>query len=524
MGIAATFLLSAAFAGKFSICLGSFSKYENATNYVNTLLINGFSVTIEPSLVKEKLYYRILLAETFDTMTAASKVRADFAEEFGRNDIWIMNTNLSKKNIPSIVARNAQKELENKKTEAVSFDTTKIDEAKTELSKLEVQISEKNAEIAEKNSELSRIETKIDVKNIELAELESAKAELNEIEAKIAEKSIELTEINDIDSKISEKEKKLENLKNEIMNINAEIGVANTKLEEKKSELAEIEEVAKVAEIESEEEIAFVPRTEIEPSTAAEISFKSKTEIPTTITENVQELIKLFPLNKNFKLEGISLFDIDNIRDGGLKIDTTSIDSIENPYKETTFTANESVHAVSLGKFEDNDFGAKLSVLMMKMENSDVASFLKNSDSPFDIDFEVEFELESLDAKEKFNCFMVKSKKDSGEYRLFGENQDKSLFLSIQAEDLGKDWINRFIVAQNSADEDVLKNEFLKKSLLTLPNEDLKLDRRFLNFDLAISGDTVERESGFENPEHWNASANFDQEDTILRIGFFDID
>ena len=46
----------------------------------------------------------------------------------------------------------------------------------------------------------------------------------------------------------------------------------------------------------------------------------------------------------------------------------------------------------------------------------------------------------------------------------------------------------------------------------------------FLKFDLEKSGETVVREDGFKNTEHWNATAEFDQEDTVLKIVFYDID
>ena len=125
---------------------------------------------------------------------------------------------------------------------------------------------------------------------------------------------------------------------------------------------------------------------------------------------------------------------------------------------------------------------------------------------------------------EKFDCVMVKADKNSEKHLLFGANGDKSVFIAIQAEEFSKTWLNRFVVGQLSSKESIFKNNIVRKSLFSLPYEEPKIDRRFLKFDLEKSGETVIREEGFRNKEHWNASAEFDQEDTVLKIDFCDID
>ncbi|MBR1615806.1 MAG: hypothetical protein IJ673_10060 [Treponema sp.] len=119
---------------------------------------------------------------------------------------------------------------------------------------------------------------------------------------------------------------------------------------------------------------------------------------------------------------------------------------------------------------------------------------------------------------------MVRVSADSEKHQLFGTNEDGSVFIAVQAEEFSKTWLNRFVVGQISSQESIFKNHAAKKSLLSLPYEDAKIDRRFLKFDLEKSGETVIREEGFKNAEHWNATAEFDQEDTVLKIVFYDID
>ena len=71
--VAGLLVSSFLFAQKYNICIASFSKFENASKYVRELTLQGYSTTIEPTVVKERLYYRILLAETFDTLQKAKQ-------------------------------------------------------------------------------------------------------------------------------------------------------------------------------------------------------------------------------------------------------------------------------------------------------------------------------------------------------------------------------------------------------------------------------------------------------------------
>lgn len=504
MGVIAT---AASFSGKYNICLCSFAKYENASNYVNTLLLDGFSVTIEPSLVDGQLYYRILLAESFDTMIEAEKTRADFAEEFGRNDIWIMNAKLSRKNIPSETAECSRTVIADSNDNSAEL-MAELENSKAEAERAKTEVMESKQNIENLKAEISNLKVKL--------------SEMDDLRATLEAARIEIERLRMEDSAEESAASAAETVKAPA----EEVAVS----EEPVSMLIQPNTAAEIV-ADLPEEIVYdmakvLNGTLVENSIPSEFDFKGKSSFPTTITENVQELVNLFPMNSNFKMEGISLFDLDNIRDGELGISTEAVNSIVTPY-DFEFIEKDEIHAASLGRYEDKDFGAKLSVLMVKMDNTNLSSFL-DGETAFDKVYEVEFKLQpkiSLGLpEEKFNCVMVKSKKDSGEYRLFGENESKTLFLSIQADDLGKDWINRFIVGQNSAGENVLDSAVVKKSLLSLPDEDEKLDRRFLSFELSLSDSTVERKEGFRNTEHWNANAAFDQEDTVLRIGFFDID
>ncbi|MBR1614163.1 MAG: SPOR domain-containing protein, partial [Treponema sp.] len=99
--VAGLLVSSFLFAQKYNICIASFSKFENASKYVRELTLQGYSTTIEPTVVKERLYYRILLAETFDTLQKAKQRKAEFSRDTGKKDSWIFNADLTKKTLPA---------------------------------------------------------------------------------------------------------------------------------------------------------------------------------------------------------------------------------------------------------------------------------------------------------------------------------------------------------------------------------------------------------------------------------------
>ena len=255
----------------------------------------------------------------------------------------------------------------------------------------------------------------------------------------------------------------------------------------------------------------------VETLNGKQFSFDER-QIPSTITDSVKELIELFPMNGNFKIEQISFFDLENIRDGALNTDTKILAQVELPFDFTV--QDERFSAASLGKYEDRDFGEKMTVMMLNGESGTFDSLIENLADPTGENLQVEFKIDD----EEFDCTMVKASSDTEKHLLFGTNEDGSVFIAVQAEEFSKTWLNRFVVGQISSGESIFKNHVAKKSLLSLPYEDSKVDRRFLKFDLEKSGETVVREDGFKNTEHWNATAEFDQEDTVLKILFYDID
>lgn len=499
--VAGLLVSSFLFAQKYNICIASFSKFENASKYVRELTLQGYSTTIEPTVVKEKIYYRILLAETFDSLQKAKQRKAEFSRDTGKKDSWIFNADLTKKTLPAAAVSEARKEFEGEggtgksvrlaknsskseaAAEAAVSSSSSIEQPKTEETEF---IPSKKTMTVTKATEEEIFESKAD-KGIPA--VEKSVSVIGLLPSASASITLEIPEI---------EVKELEEFTPQT-------------IEEKKDTVQKPVQTVKY------EIASTIQESVVDTLNGKEISFDEK-QIPSTITESVKELIELFPMNGNFKIERISFFDLENIRDGALNTDTNVLGQVELPFEFSV--QDERLSAASLGKYEDRDFGEKMTVMMLNGEAGMFDSVLDGLEDPTGENLQVEFKIDG----EEFECTMVRVSADSEKHQLFGTNEDGSVFIAVQAEEFSKTWLNRFVVGQISSQESIFKNHAAKKSLLSLPYEDAKIDRRFLKFDLEKSGETVIREEGFKNAEHWNATAEFDQEDTVLKIVFYDID
>lgn len=500
------------FAQNYNICIASFSRFENASKYVRELTLQGYSTTIEPTVVKEKIYYRILLAETFDSLQKAKQRKAEFSRDTGKGDLWIFNADLTKKTLPAAAVSEARKEFEKEdgidkqvrlakvpvEKEIPTAVTAKQPE-ETETAFVPSTVSSKKPILVTKATEEEIFESKaekgnapveknISVTGVKPSASASITLEIPEIEVK------ELADFKTVEGAFTEEEVEKPQPK-----------------KEKKSTVQKPVQTVKY------ELASTIEESVVETLNGKQFSFDER-QIPSTITDSVKELIELFPMNGNFKIEQISFFDLENIRDGALNTDTKILAQVELPFDFTV--QDERFSAASLGKYEDRDFGEKMTVMMLNGESGTFDSLIENLADPTGENLQVEFKIDD----EEFDCTMVKASSDSEKHLLFGTNEDGSVFIAVQAEEFSKTWLNRFVVGQISSGESIFKNHVAKKSLLSLPYEDSKVDRRFLKFDLEKSGETVVREDGFKNTEHWNATAEFDQEDTVLKILFYDID
>jgi len=467
---------SSVFAVSYHICLASFSKFDNATNYVKELAFKGYSTIIEPAVVKDKLFYRILIAEDFETYTQANQKKSIYAIDFDKKDLWIFKADLSKKNIPSEIINEAKKEFE-----------------KSSLPKINKSINETISNAIYDESEII-IKPQLVKNENSINTFDSA----NENEDSNSNEYIENYET-EIETETNESEiEEYENYTEEDSNNNLDDEVLN-----------EIDVLPSTSAAVSTDYLNSLNKDEIESN------FISKNKIPSTISKNVQILIKNFPINNEFKITELSFFDLQNINDTDIKVSINEIKKMNLPFEIKT--DNEDIYALSCGTYIDYVTGKKVSILMLNGKDGFSSEIYKTNEIK-------ENDKINLNIFEnEYNCHIIKNVKNK-ECLIFGQNTDENIMLALSFEDD----IEKVFLTSLSENETLISNQLIKKSILSLPDENAKIDRRFLKFNLSQSATPIEnaseRDDGFENFEHWNATAEFDQEDTVLKIGFYDID
>ncbi len=99
-------LISAsAFADSWFVCMGSFKRLDYATNYSANLSKQGYSVVIEPSIIKGVQYYRVLLSDEFSDRNAARVKKDSVAKSLKKNDLWIVTADPRNTFVPAAAAK-----------------------------------------------------------------------------------------------------------------------------------------------------------------------------------------------------------------------------------------------------------------------------------------------------------------------------------------------------------------------------------------------------------------------------------
>ena len=368
------------------------------------LTLKGYSTTLEPTVVKNKLYYRVLLAQSFDTLANAKKKKAEFARDTGKNDSWIFNADLTKKNLPVAAVAEAKKEFESEKKAGKAEKKVQVAERKNETTNAKPSDKPKTVEIKPATENAKPKTEEIRVEEIYVTrKTEEPKAVANVTDDTIEEKPVFETEIKTDTKKEAantaiikeETADKIQEIEAEIVLPSAAAAVA-TKADETIAkdisvpEIPEIQvrdlEISVPQKKESIDEKKPVQTVKYELSSAIETSVKKalngteiafdEKSIPTTLTDSVKKLIKIFPMNANFKVEQIAFFDLENIRDGALSTETKILNDIELPFSFDV--QDENFQAASLGRYEDVDFGEKVTVMMLSTSTNAFDSVLDN--------------------------------------------------------------------------------------------------------------------------------------------------
>lgn len=407
------------FCDSWFVCLGSFKEQKNAEKFVSLLKSENIQASIYLHKKDSGTFYRVLLDQKFDFINEARNKRNEI-----NNHPFIRNLNLS-----GLWACSASPEdIFNNTVVLTSNEDIPISPEKP-YSILVRSYKEEQAAVNDKER---------------LAK--------NDIDAYVLKTFDDSSYFSfNLHTGAFKDEKDGLDLQNKL----ADLGIEDTKISNYEDIIDDIEKYNEMIE-------------------NNEISYDTGSyTIPSSFSPWIKKCITQFPINKDFQIEEIMLFDIDNIN--ATKSEVEDLDFIKDTYLEET-------------------------------ENTDKIQFAIVNDV--------------------LDCTI--SKNDNTDYYLYGINPSQNMFVAMISKDFDE---NQFMAFINniSNDSNLLVYPQLRKNLLVLPEKNDSVQRDFLYFTLSKVGDDYARERGYSNWSvpivgHWRAASYFYQNDNRFSLAFFDMD
>ncbi len=470
------FLAGFSFAEEIYVCVASFKNPENAERLSKNLEASGKENFIFETESNGQKLFRVLLSDSFESKSAARNFRdsvqnSDFAKKLNLEGLWIC-------------------------------------EAQKPPVKESAGPSEKSIALLENKTEISLSDEKPysvlvhSYKDEPSAENGKTRLQEKEIDSYILKTFDENTYFSfDLHSGAFESSEEAADLQEKL----EQIGISGSEISDYKDEKSKIQKY-----------------DEVIKSQPVVYDF-GKTEIPEICSESVATIIRQFPINENFALESLSIFDIDNIRN--LDEELPSFDEFSD-----IIDSPEKIHAFSVAHYKDDLFD----------KNVQIAVFSGDENSFFDMDelkkeiFENYDSEEELNENVRYSEFQSKGEilnsvilKDEEEYVFLGINKKRDLAVFMTAEDFAENQFEEFLNDFKN-DSSLLVYPQIRRTLLVLPkNSDIRRD--FLSFNLKKVDESYAEAKNYEDwaipiVGHWNAEAKLCQEDEIVSVGFFDLD
>lgn len=476
-------LLNFSFAEEIFVCVGSFKNPKNAENLVKNLENLGTESFIFETQVNNQTLFRVLLSEPFDSKEKARNFRnsvenSNFSKKLNLTGLWICQANKPKN----------KKNVENAVEETV---TELIKPIVLEENKNEIPVSEEKPYSVLVHS----------YKEEQAAENGKKRLKENEIDSFILKTFDDKSYFSfDLHSGAFNSPEEAEPLQEKL----EELGIEDTKIADYEEEK---EKVQKYDEIIKNQPVSY--------------DFGNN-EIPDLYSASVANIIRQFPINKNFTLENLMIFDFDNLR--SVEEELPSLDEVSN-----IIGSSEKLHAVSFASYKDDLFNKDVKIFIFSSDENalpDILDLKKNfqeSSVPEDEDFKIQdmkFQLKDG----ILNSLIFKSDED---YIFFGVNEQRNLAVLMSTEDFSESQFEEFLNNFEN-DSSLLIYPQIRRTLLVLPKK-TEIERKFLSFLLEKVDDSYAEAKGYADWSipiigHWNAKAIFNQEDEIASVSFFDLD
>ncbi len=481
-------LLNFSFAEEIFVCVGSFKNPENAENLVKNLENLGTESFVFETQVNNQTLYRVLLSNSFDLKEEARKFRnsvenADFAQKLNLSGFWICQAN---------------KPVFDKTTKGPAADSVAeaVKPIILEENKNEIPVSEEKPYSVFVHS----------YKEEQAAENGKKRLQENEIDSFILKTFDEKSYFSfDLHSGAFDSPEEAEPLQEKL----EALGIEDTKIADYKEEK---EKIQKYDEIIKNQPVSY--------------DFGNN-EIPDIYSVPVATIIRQFPINKNFTLENLMIFDFDNLRSAEEKL--PSLEDVSD-----IVGGGDNLHAVSIASYKDDLFNKNVKIFIFSGDKDSLPDILElkkefqedvasKEDSDEDSDFKVrDMQFQLKDGI--LNSLIFNSDED---YIFFGVNEKRDLAVLMATEDFSEsqfeDFLNNF-----ENDSSLLIYPQIRRTLLVLPKK-TETERKFLSFTLEKVDESYAESKGYADwaipiVGHWSADANFCQEDEFVSVTFFDLD
>ena len=440
----------------WSVCLGSFKIKENAEKLVESLKQENIHAAIYLHESEDGIFYRVLLKQSFDFINEARKMR----DEINSQSV-IRNLDIS-----GLWACSASSEELQSKT--VVLQSNKIEEIPVSIEKpYSVMVRSYKEEQAAINDKERLCEN--DVNAYILKTFDDSSYFSFNLHAGAFDT---VEEVEDLQEKLED------------------LGIEDTKISNYEDIVDNVEKYNEVIKTQN-------------------VTFEDGNyTIPTLFSSAIRASIRQFPVNKNFQIEQISIFDIDNINATGADVD--GAEKIDDFIDEIN-----GVHAVSIATYKDDLFDKNVMVFMAV--GDDGCFKQKEFDGAEDLQLAIVDDV--LDCAVLFN--------DNDCY-LQGTNRAKNMLVGMISKDFTKGQFSAFI-NNISNDSSLLVYPQLRKTLLVLPEKNELVQRDFLVFTLSRIGESYAVERNYSDWSapivgHWNAKSEFFQDSQKLSVSFFDMD
>ena len=240
-------------------------------------------------------------------------------------------------------------------------------------------------------------------------------------------------------------------------------------------------------------------------------------EIPDSFSKPIQRIIADFPINQNFQLEKIEIYDIDNIRKNyGTTADFKTVDNLLI-YKGLSFYTN----ALSRSEYWDSLYNKEFVYTIATGSEScykDMQTKLADNSNAVYVPLNVN--------NQKYDSWYVINADESILLEGFPKSLDSVVML--ETSDFTKNEFEAFL-NDFSNDSSLLLYPQIRKNLLTLPKKNSDKERDFIQFSLTQVDESYAQMKNYKEWSipivgHWNADTIFYQDAKAICVDFFDLD